>query len=373
MISPFVENSLRAPLLGEESSVLNFDGCRLCWALSPKGQLSHHNTILLETDDYVVMPARGSLTPGYLMLVSKEHRGSLASLQPGEANEFPRQFDSVMRVIKQVSTDWTAFEHGSLEDHAKACCIDHLHVHLLPLGFDLTEAVGARLKSVIDRGPSDKPPWMDTTLSGNYLWVMRNGRHAVFSAEYYPRQLVRQIIAERLDIPGVWDWREHVHPLNTRNTILKFRSLGLCHREVYLAHAVENSKPADTHSSVGRLRAYLTERSTGARLVSPFQELMQSGVEPVGPGRGVDDIQLVATELSLMLRGDAVLVDLSKGDHHYVGALMEIVYANQFGLPVIVWAIPEIARRRWLRAHATKVTTDAAEAVDCIAELLLGM
>jgi hypothetical protein len=48
-------------------------------------------------------------------------------------------------VVGRIASAWAVFEHGStLGSGVKACCIDHLHVHMIPLDDDLAADIAHR-------------------------------------------------------------------------------------------------------------------------------------------------------------------------------------------------------------------------------------
>ena len=61
------------------------DLCALCSAVADATRYTEpflYNSKLFESDRFVVVPSLGPLVPGHVMIVSKEHRESLASVGP---------------------------------------------------------------------------------------------------------------------------------------------------------------------------------------------------------------------------------------------------------------------------------------------------
>jgi hypothetical protein len=62
--------------------------CRFCPpAFSSYGRGQIENTVLFETDEFVVVPSLGSLVEGWLLIVSKEHYLCMAEAPPSLIDE----------------------------------------------------------------------------------------------------------------------------------------------------------------------------------------------------------------------------------------------------------------------------------------------
>jgi diadenosine tetraphosphate (Ap4A) HIT family hydrolase len=93
---------------------------------------------LAENDEYVVVPTKGSLVPGWLLVVAKVHvlcAGASPSSSPGGLQEI---LTTARRLIEPRFGPVTLFEHGPVTDGtALGCGVDHLHIHAAPLAFSL--------------------------------------------------------------------------------------------------------------------------------------------------------------------------------------------------------------------------------------------
>ena len=93
------------------------------------------NRILLQTDHFLVVPGLGQISEGYLLVITKSHSTSMAEIPSALDDELQNTIEICCSVLSEVYGNPCAiFEHGgSKVRKGPACCVDHAHVHLLPL------------------------------------------------------------------------------------------------------------------------------------------------------------------------------------------------------------------------------------------------
>lgn len=350
------------------------EGCRLCWALSDAGQRYPVNSVLYSTERYALIPALGALVPRYVMFVAKDHRHSAATLPGPELDELERDLEAVIALLERrfPRSQWAVFEHGTtLHCGVKACCVDHLHLHLVPIDFDLTAELARRLQC---------PPRELGSLAelaalhgqgANYIYSRSvDGKNHVFTPDSYSSQLVRQIIAARVGRENAWNWIYHPIEESTVETLRAFRRAGIAPRTIYFAHAIEGVSRLELPGTISTVREALRWRIPGIQMLS-MHEMLERFLD--GTERTDAEVNhfLVRTERQFVESCDLVLVDLSLPDWQYVGSLMEIVYASLAQIPIVaVVGDSEIGARRWLQAHVTRCVKTMEEAIEACARLL---
>lgn len=368
----------RFDVMGEVSKqeiATDHEGCRLCWAMSASGRRHPVNSVLFETDRYAVVPALGALVSGYVMLVSKDHCASAATIEAAELAVLEALLTEVLAMLRQkfAGSSWLVFEHGTaLQCGTKACCVDHLHLHLVPLQMDLAgelerrlQHVPQRIKSLVDLKN------VNFEITGNYIYV-RNPDDScyAFAPEAYSSQLVRQVIAGKVGQEQRWNWMNHPLEQSTVQTLREFRDAGVSPRTIYFAHAIEGIDKAALPATIADARAALAQRVPGVQMLS-MHELLEGILD--GTELNDDEINhfLVETERRFVESCDLVLVDLSLSGWQYVGSLMEIVYARLAGVPVVaIVGESNIGMRRWLRAHIDECVRNLDEAMSACGRIL---
>jgi len=187
--------------------------CRFCPpAFSGYGRSPIENTVLLETDEFVVVPSLGSLVEGWLLIVSKEHYLCMAEAPPSLIDELLALRELVRGVIVDKYRTATVFEHGPARaGMPMGCGIDHAHLHVAPLGFDLYTAL-AETKDLYGL------PW---EMPKDGLWslepIHRRGESYLFvespsqpprycTPSILPCQFVRTVIGAKLGMRQEYDY-----------------------------------------------------------------------------------------------------------------------------------------------------------------------
>ena len=89
------------------------------------------NTTLYENDYFRIIPAKGPIVQGHVLIVSKTHNTSLMSVDTLTKKSF---IEIITKVIGRVPTynNYLFFEHGSYNDEKGGKTIEHMHIHVLP-------------------------------------------------------------------------------------------------------------------------------------------------------------------------------------------------------------------------------------------------
>ena len=355
----------------------DYDECRLCWAVSGSGQRFPENEILLSSGEYVVVPALGGFVPGYVMLVSRNHRGSLGTLGHDEVSDIERRLCETLSLLTRRlgMSEWVLFEHGTtLRYGVKTCCVDHLHIHLLPASNGLLDAATRQLSRQPIRLTS--PRDVKDSLQGaacNYLLIREtHGPFALFTEVTVPPQYLRRLLAKQVGIPELWNWRTNPYVDNSIGTARLFREAGISGRKLFFAHGIEGRTTERVRQDVEDLKFEIAQACPHVVVKSMFDVLSPEVLEKLEAFAEDPDRALVETEVEYLRSCDVVVADLSLDGHVYVGALMEIVYACNAGIPVVaVVKRSHIGKRRWLRGHVTHIVEDYRAAAHKIAEMLL--
>lgn len=185
--------------------------CNLCLR-HPSGVGQPWNEPLFESRNFVALPSLGALVEGWLLLVPKRHFISLGALPDSMLDEVQAFKQFLCSVITACYGTVSAFEHGpSAATRSVGCGVDHAHLHLAPIPFDLFAEVKPLLPSEII--------WVQAGISeckaayqrqNDYLYLeqpISSGRLAVH--EGFGSQIFRRAIASQLGIPDEYNWREH--------------------------------------------------------------------------------------------------------------------------------------------------------------------
>ena len=186
------------------------DTCNLCSELESRA--SAWNQPLFESSNFVALPSLGALVEGWLLLVPKRHFisfGAIPSSMHPEIREFKRY---LCTLLSQHYGTIAAFEHGpSMASRTVGCGVDHAHLHLVPIQFDLAAEVLPFLPdSITWRGAEIEGCQNAHTRGEDYLYLEQPvGSGRITTHDEFGSQLFRKAIATRLGMHDQYNWHEH--------------------------------------------------------------------------------------------------------------------------------------------------------------------
>lgn len=347
-----------------------FSGCRLCWSISQQARRFPENTLLLETDDFVVTPALGSLHPSNLLFVAKQHIRALGTWTADRAADAEAQLHEVLRTLEPVSQSWLTFEHGASQQcRTRACCIDHFHMHLIPV----EQTVAERLVGSLPTGSEQIEgfgaiPDRIKGIPESYISLqLPDGTTRISLATSFPSQFIRQQLATMNGIGAEWNWRSHPREMVAGRTVASLKRKSIAPIQIYFAHAIEERERTDIEAEIANARFRLEDAGVNVLVASMYEALEEVFDEDLPLDGANKDELLVQCELQFLRASDLLVVDLRNPDWQYVGCLMEIVYAHQAGIPVLaVTGESTIAERLWLRTHVTACVPDFDNVIEWV-------
>lgn len=190
--------------------------------------------ILLESDNFVVVPTLGSLVDGWVLIVPRKHYLSFFTLPPSLFSELKSILDRLASFCALCFGEPTLFEHGPARPGSSlGCGIDHAHLHLAPLPFSLTDATMRSFEAHavtlerIELYEDVRLKTLSTVLGhkSDYLFLEEGGRtFLVKLVEAPPSQFLRRVIARRLGVPDKYDYRTHSGVRSAKRTAEIFLS-----------------------------------------------------------------------------------------------------------------------------------------------------
>ncbi len=167
------------------------------------------NTVLMRTENFFVKPALGAFVEGYCLIIANDHYRTMAEMSERELDELEELATKVRtKLTLMYGTEVCTFEHGAVCPGSNAgSCIDHAHLHMLPVACDvenhLTQWQARQLCRLRDL--------RELAIEGKsyILWARNPTSPKVFVCEdRIPSQFMRRAICEQLGTPHLWDWRQ---------------------------------------------------------------------------------------------------------------------------------------------------------------------
>jgi ATP adenylyltransferase len=176
-----------------------------------------YDTKLDESKHFVVLPTKGSIVAGWVLVVPRFPVPRMADIPCEMLDEL---HDLVTRVRNKIDSQFGrsyAFEHGGLKSSTVSCGVDQAHLHIAPLDFDLIKAAQEISPGGWTRGASQLP--RDSFVDTEY-WFASSGDDAICKAIDRPcSQFFRRIIAEKAGLEDFWDYKQHDFIENVYTTV----------------------------------------------------------------------------------------------------------------------------------------------------------
>lgn len=170
---------------------------------------------------FATVPSRGAIVPGWLLVLPRHPAINIAALADKERSALRQQARSISARLNVGTAPRTVyFEHGPTMGGTPAGCgVDHAHLHVVPLGFDLLEALPTGMGwKVVSHGD----PWAD--LGRRDYLLAGYGERWLACEPVAPRsQFFRRLIAERVGCSTLWDHNLHLWEENIRRTLDGFQ------------------------------------------------------------------------------------------------------------------------------------------------------
>src|SRR6266852_4207519 len=120
------------------SEPLERANCRFCRALTGGANGIWTDVPIYETDGFVVTPSLGALVEGWLLVLPREHAVNTSRIAANLRQEFTAIVDRTVAIVADEFGPVTLFEHGPSYDGSRlGCGVDHAHLLVVPLPFDL--------------------------------------------------------------------------------------------------------------------------------------------------------------------------------------------------------------------------------------------
>lgn len=194
-------------------------------------QIGCKSRFLLETDNWYAIPTMGSLTVGYILLVTKQHYLSLANLDSNLFFEMLNLKKSVEDFLfKKLGMHCIAFEHGTTNSYSTgANSVDHVHLHILPFSRpvwnEIITNIPATTVNTVESYNDLFEVWKKN-IPDTYLLFqdLDQKLYYISDSSYMPSQLFRKCLAPYLGA-NYWDWRSESYSNNILETISLFKGI----------------------------------------------------------------------------------------------------------------------------------------------------
>ncbi len=174
------------------------------------------NQPILESEHFVALPSLGSLVPGWLLVVPREHYLCVGALPQSIFGEFQKVKDETVRLITSQFGETCVFEHGPSSAGSKVgCSVDHAHLHVVPFSGNLARLVAPLMPNGAAWLAGDAQSCVRAfNLGQDYLYFEQPVGSGFISVHpSFGSQIFRKAIARQLGKPHEFDWHRYPnHP-----------------------------------------------------------------------------------------------------------------------------------------------------------------
>jgi len=203
--------------------------CNFCQKFggAPGGEpMSEH--VLFESENFVVVPTIGSIVPGWLLVVPRSHFLSVGSFDEARLQEFTRLQETAAEALRYCFGPVSFFEHGAVREcEPVGCGVDHAHLHMVSIKFDLLAAAKASGETHLHWRPVSGIQVAKAYVAEqmHYVFVQSlSGNARIGSSTAIESQFIRKVIAAQVGLPGCWDWKEHPFECNVSETVQRLEA-----------------------------------------------------------------------------------------------------------------------------------------------------
>jgi ATP adenylyltransferase len=208
-------------------------GCNLCRKFHDRsGEREVFDHVLFESPNFVVVPTVGSIVPGWLLVIPREHFLCIGAMNEALCYELEDLRKVAAEALRECYGPVTCFEHGpAVPATSVGCGVDHAQLHLVATQIDLLEGARRLSKNQIEWERADG---LETTMGFHlrklpYLFVHHPSGEAWMAT--HPRiesQLLRKVIATESGVGALFDWKSHRFESNVRDTIAQVENWKRC-------------------------------------------------------------------------------------------------------------------------------------------------
>ena len=187
------------------------------------------DTVLFESPNFYVMPTLGALLEGWLLVISKRHYLCVGDMPITLVPELNEMISKTVGVVRENYCSPTIFEHGPHNSQLDlACGTAHLHIHVVPLGFQLLSGPCQDSELVESRWISAREDYAELRKchdrGNSYLYLREPSRQSLFCVpELAKSQIFRRAIARRLGVASRYDYRQHPFTENVDRMVSRLR------------------------------------------------------------------------------------------------------------------------------------------------------
>lgn len=181
------------------------------------------NTVVLETDDFVLTPTLGSVVPNWLLLWPKQPYLSCLEWKGADADLDEVARNALSQLDAPMPDNYIWFEHGCAKHGSlTGCGVNHAHLHILLDPYFSLEQFHSTVEQFLEDQRSGKSisKTHASSFGGDYHCYGGNGKtHIPRGSGELGSQFFRKVVASLANETENWDYRKHPFEVNVQRTL----------------------------------------------------------------------------------------------------------------------------------------------------------
>jgi ATP adenylyltransferase len=179
---------------------------KFAWLTAPgRHAQPAHDIVVASNDHFVAVPSLGAIVPGWMLLVPRRPMATLSLMNLAERGSLAALRADIRERLRIYDGMVAAFEHGGASGSLVSCSVDQAHLHLVPLGFDLTQSairhdMGWRQTVAIQDLSEEE------TQGQEYLFAEHAGVSLIGFPKTPTSQWFRRLVAQECGVEE-WDYK----------------------------------------------------------------------------------------------------------------------------------------------------------------------
>jgi diadenosine tetraphosphate (Ap4A) HIT family hydrolase len=178
--------------------------CYFCdglFQLNKRIGLASEDSIIYQDDNVLITPDIAPVAEGHFLIITKTHWNSFANVDDNTYYSLERAKEYLKRTVfkgKRI----LFFEHGAVKENTAGACIDHAHMHVIPISFDIdidkyirtfvsVERIIANKRN-IQQCVKDEQPYVFYEIDGDGQWY--------YPVDVLPHQFFRMMVSYRFSV-----------------------------------------------------------------------------------------------------------------------------------------------------------------------------
>lgn len=174
------------------------------------------NTLIEETNNFFVIPTKGSLCEGYVLIISKQHYNNMTDTSPDKKLELTSLINKYRRLFKVKFGKYPIiFEHGENLDNNSSNSVSHAHIHIVNHNYMHEEDLIKNMNFI----QVDKANFFNKINSSYISYISPNEKYYISTNYLRKPQQMRIYIACDLGFENKYNWKQYNFEDNIFKTI----------------------------------------------------------------------------------------------------------------------------------------------------------